>query len=74
MTDESVQRDLGRLEAKVEQLTKQVSDMQSDLEKISTTLAEARGGWRAVAFISGISATLGAGAMKLFSMIPMVRP
>lgn len=46
-------RDLDRLVATIEHLAKSMDDVRD-------TLTEARGGWRAVAMISGVAATLGA--------------
>jgi len=45
-------RDLDRIAVALEKLAGSVSDLQ-------TTMNEARGGWRAVAFVGGIGATAG---------------
>lgn len=65
MSDE-IQRDLGRLEAKVEGVVTDVSEMRADIKAIRETLAEARGGWRTLAWVSGASASFGALVVKLF--------
>ena len=47
-------RDLDRLASTLEQLA-------NSMDTIRDTLTEARGGWRAVAMVSGIAATVGGG-------------
>ena len=60
-------RDFGRLESEVcslhsliEAQTIAVKDMNDRLDIISVTLSEARGGWRTLMWLSGISGTVGA--------------
>lgn len=51
-------RDFGRLEAEVAQLVKAVTTLQQDVAQMKSLMQEARGGWRAVALVGGISATV----------------
>lgn len=51
-------RDYGRLEAEVAQLVKAVAALQQDVSQMRAIMQEARGGWRAIALVGGISATL----------------
>lgn len=61
MSDDHIdRRDYGRMEAQVEQLTKDVHALKETVEVMSRIMQEAKGGWRAIAFVSGIAGTLGA--------------
>lgn len=59
MSDEGVQRDLGRMEAQIAALTKSVEALTAKVNEMSTTLSEARGGWRLLVLLGGASAMLG---------------
>lgn len=60
MSDQIDRRDYGRLEAQVEQLTKDVHDLKETVETMRDMMQQARGGWRAIALVSGIAGTIGA--------------
>lgn len=57
MTD--VQRDLGRFEAQIAGISDKLDKLEKQVDAISTTLSEARGGWRTLMWVSGASATVG---------------
>jgi hypothetical protein len=59
MSDEEVQRDLGRMEAQIETLCHDVKRLTIRIEDISETLSEAKGGWKTLMWVSGASATVG---------------
>jgi len=62
MPDEQIdRRDYGRLEAQVEQLTKDVHALRLTVEMMSAMMQEAKGGWKAIAMMSGVAGTVGAG-------------
>jgi uncharacterized protein YlxW (UPF0749 family) len=54
-------RDYGRMEAQVEQLTKDVHDLKETVEVMRDMMQQARGGWKAIAMLSGIAGATGAG-------------
>jgi hypothetical protein len=56
---------MGRHGAEITQLRGDVAEMRADLRAIRETLAEARGGWKAIMVVAGFSGTLGAALMKL---------
>lgn len=58
MTD--VQRDIGRHDEAIENLKVEVHAMREDVSEIKTMLAEAKGGYKALMAVAGLSATLGA--------------
>lgn len=71
MTDEAVQRDLGRMEAQIATLTATVAAQAIELGKINTTLSEARGGWRIMMLVAGGSAAFGGLIVKILPFFAM---
>tara|TARA_R110000772_G_scaffold3256_3_gene11772 strand:+ start:9925 stop:10173 length:249 start_codon:yes stop_codon:yes gene_type:complete len=76
-----VHRDLGKHEAEIESLQREVallreeiSDVKDCLISIRETLSEAKGGWRTLMWLSGISAAVGAALFKLLSMAWTMMP
>jgi prefoldin subunit 5 len=61
MTDINLQ-EYGRLEQQVEQLTKDVEEMQADIKAIKALLEQASGGWKTLVWVGGAAA---AGATAL---------
>ena len=59
------QRDMGRHEAEILELQRQVAALAVEVHKISITLAEARGSWKMLIGVAGISGALGAALAKL---------
>ncbi len=55
----------GRLQAEVEQLQRQLLSMQQDLREALTILEQARGGWRVMVAVGGVSGVLGATLLKV---------
>jgi len=75
MSDE-IFRDLGKHEAEIESLRRELTllrtdlhDMKECLHSIKSSMDEAKGGWRTLMFISGISATVGAALFKILSVV-----
>lgn len=73
---ESEQRTIGRLEAEIESLQKQMArqetqnvQIMTDLREIRETLASAKGQWKGALAIAGLSGTLGAAAVKFIPFI-----
>ena len=64
--NESVQRDLGRMEAQIKSLGVQVSALQVQMSAIQLTLNEARGGWKTLMLLGGGASILGATVSKFF--------
>jgi len=74
--ENEVHRDIGRHDAQIDQLQRQVETLHADmrnvlgqLQKISSTLAEARGGWRVLLAVGGLASVLGAGLVKVVSFL-----
>jgi hypothetical protein len=64
------ERELGEMSAKITILEITVSEMRQDLRTVRDTLTEAKGSWRTLVAVAGLSASLGAFLVKLFPFIP----
>lgn len=53
-------REYGQLEAHVAQLRDDVRRLQETVNSMATMMEQARGGWKAIALIGGISGAIGA--------------
>jgi prefoldin subunit 5 len=69
---EGIHRDLGKHDAQIEALKEQVNHLHEDMKQvmeqlsgIQQTLSEAKGGWRTLLWISGLSATIGGVVVKV---------
>lgn len=60
MTNEIDRRDYGKLEAQVEQLTKDVHTLKETVETMRDLMQNAMGGWRVLMMVGGAAGTLGA--------------
>lgn len=74
MTQE-LQRDIGKHDAQIEALDKDLREMREDmrrifekLDSINSTLSEAKGGWKTLMWVAGASAALGGVVVKLVSI------
>ena len=61
----SIERDIGRIDADVATMKSDIKDIKQSLEAIERFMAETKGSWRAIVFISGISATIGGLLVKV---------
>lgn len=66
-------RDIGRLEAKVENLEEEVSGLRRDVRGIRETLAQARGGWKTLMLVAGAAGVAGAAFAKVLGFFGIVR-
>jgi prefoldin subunit 5 len=64
MTDE-LHRDVGRHDAEIASLQREIAELRTDVRSILTTLAEARGGWKTLMAVGGLAGAVGALATKL---------
>jgi len=71
---EGVQRDLGRLEAQMENVADKLNKLEVQVEIISRTLSEAKGGWKMLMLVSGASATIGGLIAKFAPYISSMGP
>lgn len=52
--------DIAHLQDDMDKLAADINDIKATLAAIQTTLAEAKGGWRMLMMIAGVSGTVGA--------------
>lgn len=78
MSDAALQRDIGRLEGEVKALARTVDQLSEKLEEtnrhvsaIGSTLAEAKGGWRTLVWLAGVSSSVGAALSYLVSLFTL---
>lgn len=68
MTTVPVERDLGKHDAQIDTLQKEVMLIRKDLDDIKKLLERTRGGWQALTIVAGIAGSVGAFVMKLFTL------
>lgn len=75
MSDE-LHRDIGRHDAQIEALQAQVDRMHhemqtvvKELQSINRTLSEARGGWKTLAAVAGMSGAVGVAFAKVTQLL-----
>lgn len=78
MTQE-IHRDLGKHDAQIEALTVQFNRMHTDMQKmleelqgIQATLSEAKGGWKLLLMVGGVSAALGGIVVKVMTWMQVL--
>lgn len=74
MSDEEVQRDLGRMEAQISSMCHKLDALETEVRVISSTLSEARGGWRILMLVSGASAAVGGLIAKFAPWLASIGP
>ena len=62
---DSPARDLGRHDAEIIELQRQVAMLAAEVHGITLTLAEARGSWKVLVGVAGFSGAIGAVLAKL---------
>lgn len=76
---EEIHRDLGKHDAQIEALNSQVNrmycDMQQMMDQLTTiqqTLSEAKGGWKTLMWVGGLSAALGGIVVKVMTWMQIL--
>ena len=69
----SIDRDVGALEARMEVVEHELQAIRSDVREIRDALVTARGGWRVLTAVVGLSVSLGAAMGKLLPFLAMPR-
>jgi hypothetical protein len=67
-----VQRDLGRLESKVQALEVDIADVRKDVKEILSIINQTKGSWRTLVLIGGISGAIGAVISKAIPFTMMI--
>lgn len=73
---EDFQRNLGKHDAQIEALDRDIREMREDmrrifekLEAINSTLSEAKGGWKTMMWVAGASAAAGGLVFKIITLM-----
>lgn len=76
---EEIHRDLGKHDAQIESLNLQFNRMHADMQRmleelqsIQATLAEAKGGWRTLMWVGGLSAAAGGIVVKVMTWLQIL--
>lgn len=67
--DPNIHRDLGRLEAQVAALTRQLEAMQTQVREMHDAITSAKGGWRVLVGVGAVAASVGALVTKLLGVL-----
>lgn len=68
MTDpdrDALQRDMGRLEARVDALESELREIKADVKSILALVNQAKGGWRTLILVGAVAGATGALVTKL---------
>ena len=76
---QEIHRDLGKHDAQIDALNVQFNRMHHDmqnmleqLQQIQSTLSEARGGWRLMVMVGGLSAAAGGIVVKVMTWLQLL--
>jgi len=61
--------DIAHLQDDMDKLAADINDIKATLAAIQTTLAEAKGGWRMLMMIAGVSGTVGAAITQVANYV-----
>ncbi len=64
-------RSFGKLEAEVEALQKQITEMSADLKAVRSAMDAAGGGWRVLVAVGGLSGAATAVLIKFLPFLPL---
>lgn len=64
--DAETQRIIGQLQASVEGLQRSVESLQRQVGRLTETIATAKGGWRTLVSVAGVSTAIGATVAGVF--------
>lgn len=74
-----IHRDLGKHDAQIDALNAQVNRMYDDMQQmmgqlttIQQTLSEAKGGWKTLMWVGGLSAALGGIVVKVMTWLQIL--
>lgn len=70
----SLEREVGALEARMETVEQEVHGIRADVREIRDALVTARGGWKTLMVVIGLSTSLGAAIAKFLPFVNFPRP
>ena len=66
---QDIARDMGRHDAQIDTLEREVMALRGDVRAIREILDQANGGWRVIMWVAGVSASVGAAASWIATKI-----
>ena len=69
----SLEREVGALEARMQAVEQEIQAMRDDVREIRDALVTARGGWKTLTVVIGISVSLGAFIAKFLPFVSLPR-
>lgn len=70
----TIEREVGALQARMEALEQEVHALRADVREIRDALVTARGGWKTLTLVIGMSISVGAAFGKLLPLLLAARP
>ncbi|CAB4176690.1 hypothetical protein UFOVP1672_33 [uncultured Caudovirales phage] len=67
--NEPVQRDLGRLESKVQALEVDITEVRKDVKEILGIINQTKGGWKVLAIVGGVGGMTGGALVKFLPFL-----
>jgi chromosome condensin MukBEF ATPase and DNA-binding subunit MukB len=65
----NIERDVGVLEARMQMVEQEIHAMRQDLREIRDALVTARGGWKTLTLVIGLSISLGAALSRVLPVL-----
>lgn len=69
----TLEREVGALEARMQTVEQEIHAMRNDVREIRDALVTARGGWKTLTVVIGISVSLGAFIAKFLPFVTLPR-
>ncbi len=69
-----IERDIGRHDEAIDALKEDVAQLRADVASIKEMLSEARGGWKALAWVAGLAGAAGAVLVWLVDFVKGLGP
>jgi chromosome condensin MukBEF ATPase and DNA-binding subunit MukB len=69
----SIEREVGVLEARMQTVEQEIQAMREDVREIRDALVTARGGWKTLTVVIGISVSIGAAIAKMLPYLALPR-
>lgn len=70
----SIEREVGALQARMEKVDLEVHAIRADVREIRDALVTARGGWKTLTLVIGVSLSLGAMMGKILPVLLVAKP
>lgn len=72
--DPEVHRDLGRHDAMIAEHDKRLASIETKVDMMLGILQQAKGGWKTLVLVAGISGTMGAFMVKIGTVLHFFKP